>query len=153
MSSSEISRFHCFPSGFVLFCSKCFLGKVAKSVFRACLEYWLVALPAAGAEKVVGADTVKTEAKMVKLAFQPVLDAFNGSDKAEVGETILDVYGEFLEFHGKEVNSAFYMRGLQYFHAYKFVSTAILQEFGNKGQGILNQSCKRVGERILSGAK
>ncbi len=33
--------------------------KVAKSVFRACLEYWLVALPLAGAEKVVPDEVVK----------------------------------------------------------------------------------------------
>jgi hypothetical protein len=63
--------------------------KVAKSVFRALLEYWLIALPLAGAEKVVPNEIVKLEAKMVKMAFQPVIDAFNGSDKAEIADTIL----------------------------------------------------------------
>lgn len=127
--------------------------KVAKSVFRACLEYWLVALPGAGADKIVSEDVVKMEAKMVKMAFQPVIDSFNGSDKSEIADTILEVYSAFLEFHGKEVNSAFYMRGLQYLHAYKFITSSQLAEYGNKGQGILNQSCKRVAEKILSSGK
>jgi hypothetical protein len=49
------------------------------------------------------------------------------------------VYASFLDYHLKEVNSAFYMRGLQYFHAYKFLTTAQLLDYGSRGQGILNQ--------------
>ncbi len=87
---------------------------------------------------------------MVKMAVQPVVDVFVGSDKTEICDSLLEVYAQFLEYHGKEVHVAFVMRGLQYLLAYRFLTTNQLSEYGSKGQGLLNQSCKRVAERILA---
>jgi hypothetical protein len=124
--------------------------KVAKSAFRAFMEYWLRVVPAAGVEKVMQPDSVKKEAKMIKEVGTPLLKLFTGSDTGEVGDIILEVYEWFLGFHGKEVNAAFYMRSLQYWHAYKFISTAKVVEYGNAGQGQLNQACNRMIAKLQS---
>lgn len=131
-------------------CGKELFGdfKVAKSAFKAFLEYWLRLIPVAGVEKVMPSDMVKKEAKMIKDIGVPLLKFFTGSDTGEVGDIILEVYEWFLAFHGKEVNSAFYMRSLQYWHAYKFISTAKVSEYGQAGQGQLNQSCLRMFGKI-----
>lgn len=115
-----------------------------QSVMRAVLEYWLIFLPEAGVQKTLPKDELTKEAKFVNREIRPLLNLFCGADKSEVGDTVIAAYEAFYDYHGKEINPAFYMRSLQYFPAYKFFGPSLFNELAKSGKGHMASIAARL---------
>ena len=119
--------------------------KAAKSVIRGFLEHVFIQTPENGFLKQLDTEVVKKESKAVKTVGTDFLVKFVGSDKSEIADILLEVFVEFSECH-PDVASAFYMRHLQCWCAYGFMSTAKLTAFSTTGNRLVHKSTQRIVE-------
>ena len=114
------------------------------SANRALLEYWIVCMPEVGIAKQLSSEGLKKEAKWFRATGPIVVQPFCGSDASEVGESVLKAFAEFSQFHGKEINPTFYLRTMQYYEAYHFLSLPLLQQYSKAKTHPLSNAIARV---------